>query len=100
MIVRRVDEDRLETVLHTCDMVLGHVKASLDYNLAGLNMFQANLVECRLVTEVIIPVLKIFQVQASELQLTIKSETQEMVSPDPKVKIDKLRVQQIIINLV
>lgn len=47
------DETIVETIKSTCDMVVGQVKANLDYNLAGLNMFQAKLEECRLVSEVI-----------------------------------------------
>jgi hypothetical protein len=60
--VRSEDTGILYTISHTCDMVLGQVKASLDFNLAGLNMFQAKLEQCRLVSEVLKPVLEIFQV--------------------------------------
>jgi signal transduction histidine kinase len=98
--VRSVDTGILQTISHTCDMVLGQVKASLDFNLAGLNMFQAKLEECRLVSEVLKPVIAIFQVQAEELGLRLLCAAVESVNQDPLVLIDKLRVQQIVVNLI
>lgn len=51
-------------------------------------------------SEVIKPVLAIFQVQAEELCIKIQFQVEESVSNDPLVSIDKLRVQQIVTNLV
>lgn len=60
MRVRTQDDKILQTVSRTCDMVIGQMKQSLDYNLAGINMLQAKLEECRLVADVINPVIEIF----------------------------------------
>ena len=87
----RVCADELQlkqTVIKTCDMIVGQVKASLDYNLASAKMFQARLVECHLVSEVITPVLEIFSVQAEELGLRIQLKATDCVSADPRVLID------------
>lgn len=56
------DGNDLVVVKQTTEMIIGQIKANLDFNLAGINMFQANLREHKLLKDVIVPVLEIFKV--------------------------------------
>lgn len=48
----------------TCEMMLGQIHANLDYNLVNMNMFQPKTGEYRLFSQVLIPVISMFHLQA------------------------------------
>jgi signal transduction histidine kinase len=88
----------LNTISETCELILGQIKATLDYNLVNMNMFQPQLKKWNLIADIVKPAVRMFSVQSEMLNLNLP--ILHKFKEDPQVVIDKVRIQQIIINLV
>jgi hypothetical protein len=52
----------LNTISETCELILGQIKASLDYNLVEMNMFQPQLKKWHLIADIVKPAVRMFSV--------------------------------------
>ena len=96
--------DYCNTIVYTSELIHAQIKASLDDGLLSLNVFQPQLGKYALVADVIEPITKLFMSQLEPLKLNLKIENKVCSEigavEDPKVRVDKLRIQQILINLL
>jgi signal transduction histidine kinase len=96
--------DFCRTIKYTSQLVQSQIKSSLDDGLLSLNMFKPQLGKYCVMADIIEPITNIFMTQLEPQQLSIEvvnSYTDDCFrKTDPKVFTDKLRVQQIIINLI
>lgn len=91
----------LKVVSNTANIVLSQIKGNLDKSLINANQFQPNLEEALLIEDVVRPAVDIFVAQARSQNVQIKIKNQlEDLKTDQFIRIDKLRIQQILINLV
>ena len=89
--------ENLDTISSSVQFVLSQIKQKLDYALIEQGRFQLHLEPLRLVQDVIIPVIKTFkgQIYTQKVKLLVSVPDEENY-----VDVDKLRTQQIIINLI
>ena len=70
----------------------------MDKSLLSANQFQPQMDKVRLVQDIIVPSFDIFHVQTEELEVEIVFVNN--LKKDPQVYADRLRSQQILINLI
>ena len=93
------DHKRLIRIIsQTILFLLSNVKENLDKSLLKANQFRAKLSQERLMSDIIDPIMDLFDEQAiaHKVQLQLVSEN----NTNPLLMIDKLRTQQILINLL
>lgn len=89
--------ENLETIESSVQFVLSQIKQKLDYALIDSGRFNLHLEPLRLVQDVIIPIIRTFrgQIYMQKVRLLVSVPEEESF-----VQIDKLRTQQIVINLI
>lgn len=89
--------ENLSTIDSTIQFVVGQIKQRLDYALIDSGKFNLNLQRLRLAQDVLLPAISTFRgqicMQNAHLKLSVPEE-------EPFVMVDKLRTQQIVVNLV
>jgi signal transduction histidine kinase len=89
--------DNLETIRSTVTFVQAQMKSKLDYCLIDSQRFQMHPEPARLVQDVVIPTCEIFKGQIYLQNIKFNVSIPE---DNSTIWVDKLRVQQILINLV
>jgi signal transduction histidine kinase len=87
----------LSTISNTATFLLAQVQGNLDQSLLDHNKLEARLAEFSLVSEIVQPIIDIFSATAKSQNVKLKLEAD---IPEICVKIDKMRTQQVFINLV
>lgn len=85
-----------DLVVNTAKMLLNQVKGNLDKNLLSQNLFEPQL-ECHDLSSVVTQTLDLLTLQAKVIGISTKFVD---LSEPTQVLVDKLRVQQIVINLI
>jgi len=87
----------LTTICNTASFLLAQVQGNLDQSLLDHNKLEPRLAEFSLVSDIVQPIIDIFSASAESQNVKLKLEAN---IPEIRVKVDKMRTQQIFINLV